>query len=55
MNANNIFNVAGMIVTVAMVGVIVQSPESANILRAIGGAFGASLTAARGDAYLPRR
>jgi hypothetical protein len=42
-----IFNIAGSIVTVALVAVIASSPNMANIIRALGDAFSGSINAAQ--------
>jgi hypothetical protein len=47
-NLDSITNVAGAIVTVALVTTIVSHKETANIVKAIGGAFSGSLYAAQG-------
>jgi len=43
-----IASIAGAIVTVALVTVFVTSPNTANIIKSIGGAFASSLKAAMG-------
>lgn len=43
------FNIAGMIVTVALVTTIVARPNSANVIRALGSAFSGSIRAATGN------
>lgn len=43
-----IADVAGAIVTVALVSTIFTSPQAAGVFRAIGDAFGGSIRAARG-------
>lgn len=48
MNADKIANVLGAIVTVALVTTIVASPNTAQVVRAFGDAFGGSLRAAMG-------
>lgn len=48
MNAERIFNVAGAIVTVALVTTLVTSPQTSAIIRAIGSAFTGSIRAAMG-------
>lgn len=48
MNAGQITDVMGAIVTVALVTTIVSRPESANIIRAFGDAFSGSIRAAMG-------
>ena len=48
MNANGILNVAGAIVTLAVIATVVSSPQSANVISAIGSAFSGSLKAAKG-------
>lgn len=48
MNADKIFNLAGAIVTVALVTTIVSRSNSANVIRAMGDAFSGSLRAAMG-------
>ena len=45
---NGITNVAGMIVTVALITTIVTSENTAKIIRAFGSAFSTSLRAAMG-------
>lgn len=50
MNLDRIFNVAGAIVTVALVTTIVRNGSSAaNVITAIGNAFSSSLRAAQGN------
>ncbi len=49
MNANNIFNVAGAIVTVALVTTLVSAPNTAAVIGALGTAFSSSLKAAMGQ------
>lgn len=41
------FNLLGSIVTVALVAVVVSSPRSANIIKAFGSTFSASINAAQ--------
>lgn len=48
MNANGIVNVASAIVGLAVIATIVSSPQSANVIKAIGSAFAGSLSAAKG-------
>jgi hypothetical protein len=48
MNLDGIFNVAGAIVTLAIVTVIFTSPQTANVIKATGNAFSGSLRAATG-------
>lgn len=48
MNLDGIFNVAGAIVTLAIVTVIFTSPQTANVIKATGNAFAGSLRAATG-------
>lgn len=45
---DKMFNVAGAIVTVALVTTIVSRPTSASVIRAMGDAFGGSIRAALG-------
>jgi len=45
---DKIFDVMGAIVVVALVTTIVAHPQSANVIRAFGGAFSGSLRAAQG-------
>lgn len=49
MTTNTIINVFGAIVTVALVAVVVQSPQSANVINAFGSAFSGSIKAAMGS------
>lgn len=42
-----IFNLLGSIVTVALVAVIVSSPQMVGIIRALGNAFSGSINAAQ--------
>lgn len=53
MNANNIFDVAGGIVLVALVTTIVTSRNTASQITSVGNAFAGSLQAAMGNR--PRR
>lgn len=46
MNLDRIFNVAGMIVILAGVTVVVTSPRTAAIIKALGDSFTGSITAA---------
>ena len=48
MSANGLVNVAGAIVTVALVTTVVRSPNTAAVIRSIGNAFSGSITAALG-------
>lgn len=48
MNANGIVNVASAIVTLAVIATVVSSPQSAQVIRAVGDAFGGALRAAKG-------
>lgn len=48
MNASNIFDVLAAIVTVAMVTAVVQSPNSAGVIKASGNAFSGSIKSALG-------
>jgi len=48
LNLDKIFDVAGAIVTVALVYVIVSNGNSAKVITAIGSAFSGSLRAAEG-------
>lgn len=48
MNTNNIFNVLGAIVTVALVTTIVTNPGSAQVIRSLGDAFSGSIRASLG-------
>lgn len=45
--AEQFFNLLASIVTVALVAVIVSSPQMAGIIRAFGDAFGGSIDAAQ--------
>jgi len=45
---DKVFNVVGMIVTVALVTTIVSRPNSANVIRSLGSAFSGSIRAATG-------
>jgi hypothetical protein len=45
---DKIVDVMGMIVGVALVTTIVAHPQSANVVKAFGGAFSSSITAATG-------
>jgi hypothetical protein len=45
---DKIFNVAGAIVTVALVTTIVSRPNSATVIRSMGDAFAGSIRAALG-------
>ena len=53
MNANNIFDVAGLIVVLGIVTTVVTSPKTASQVTAVGNAFAGSLQAAMGNR--PRR
>lgn len=46
-SVNNLFNVMGSIVTVAMVSVIVGSSRTRGIINALGNAFSGALRAAK--------
>ena len=46
---NQLFNVLGAIVTVALVTTIVSRPNSATVIRAMGDAFSGSIRAALGN------
>jgi hypothetical protein len=46
---DKLFNVMGAIVTVALVTTIVSRPTSAQVIRAMGDAFGGSIKAALGQ------
>lgn len=46
---NQLFNVLGAIVTVALVTTIVTRPNSATVIRAMGDAFSGSIRAALGN------
>lgn len=48
MNMNQIANIAGAIVTVALATTIVTSPNTASIIRAVGGSFAGAISAAMG-------
>lgn len=48
MTGDRAFNVIGSIVTVALVTTIVSRPTSAQVIRAMGGAFAGSIRAAMG-------
>lgn len=45
---DKIFNIAGAIVTVALVTTIVSNKESANVIKAIGSSFSATILSAMG-------
>jgi len=45
---DQIFNVAGLIVILAIIATIVASKNSANDFKALGGTFSESITAAKG-------
>lgn len=45
---DRLFNVAGAIVTVALVTTIVSHPQSARVITAMGSAFAGSIRAAQG-------
>lgn len=49
MSANDIFDILSAIVTVAMVTVIVSSPQTSEVIRALGTAFAESVSAAMGQ------
>lgn len=49
MSANDIFDVAAGIVTVAMVTVLVSSPQTSDVINALGNAFSESVSAAMGQ------
>lgn len=44
---DQIFNLLGSIVTVALVAVVVSSPRTAQVVRAFGNAFSGSINAAQ--------
>lgn len=46
MNLDGLFNIAGAIVTLAVVTVIFTSPQTANVIKATGNAFSSSIKAA---------
>lgn len=48
MTTNTIINVLGAIVTVALVATVLQSANSAAVIRAFGDAFSGSIKAAQG-------
>lgn len=48
MSGDRLFNVIGSIVTVALVTTVVSRPQSAQVIRAMGGAFAGSIRAAMG-------
>lgn len=48
MNLDGLFNIAGAIVTLAIVTVIFTSPRTAAVIKAVGNAFSSSLRAATG-------
>lgn len=48
MNANNIVNVLGAIVTVALVTTVVRSPNSSKVISAMGSSFSGAISAAMG-------
>lgn len=48
MQVNNIWGLAGALVTVALVTTIVSHPESKDVFKVIGDAFQGSLRAAQG-------
>jgi PRD1 phage membrane DNA delivery len=47
-NLDRVFNIAGMIVGVGLVTVIVSNKNTANVIKAVGGAFSGSLKTAMG-------
>lgn len=46
MNLDGVFNIAAAIVTLAMISVVVTSPNTAQVIRAIGTTFSSSIKAA---------
>lgn len=46
-NLNSLFNVMGSIVTVAMISVVVGSPQTRGIINALGNAFSGALREAK--------
>lgn len=48
MKTDSILNVAGAIVTVALVTTVVTNPQSSQVIRAIGDAFSGSIRASLG-------
>jgi hypothetical protein len=48
MNTDKIFNILGAIVTVAMVSVIVSSPNTGKIIREFGSSFSGAVRSAMG-------
>lgn len=48
MNLDKLFNLLGSIVTVAIITTIVTNRNSAEVIRAFGGAFSGSIRAAQG-------
>lgn len=48
MNLDKLANIAGAIVTVALVTTVVARSNSANVIRAVGDAFSGSIRAAMG-------
>lgn len=48
MTGDRLFNVLGSIVMVALVTTVVAHPQSANVIRSMGGAFAGSIRAAQG-------
>ena len=48
MNLDGIFNIAGAIVTLAVVTVVVTSPRTSSVIRSVGDTFADSIRAASG-------
>lgn len=48
MNLDGLFNIAGAIVTLAIVTIIFTSEQTANVIKATGNAFSGSIRAATG-------
>lgn len=48
MNLEKIFNLAGAIVSLAVVAVVLQSPQTARVIQASTSGFASSIRAARG-------
>jgi len=48
MNLERLFNLAGAIVSLATVAVVLQSPQTANVIKASASGFASSIKAAMG-------
>lgn len=48
MNLDRIFSVAGALVAVAAIAVLVQSPNTSSVMRAVGESFADAVRAAQG-------